>query len=293
MGSKSSVMAKHRAAARRCLALAAALALAACGGAGTGRDVPELAQTNAAQPRVVSLNPCVDAVLVEVAAPGQILALSHYSRDPLSSSIPQQVASRFPVTGGTVEEVLALAPDLVLASSFIAPATRQAFADLGIEVVTFGIADTPQASYAQMREIAALLGQGARGEALTERIAAALERSAAPADATPVSAILWQSGQIVPGQATLVSHLMRQAGFTSLSAARGMGQADYLSLEALLADPPQVLLVAGDAPAQQHPALSQLRHTSVAHFDPALLYCAGPSMIRAAERLAEIRGAAT
>jgi len=286
MGSKFSVMAKHRTAARLCLALAAALALAACGGAA------DPAPTERGQPRVVSLNPCVDAVLVEVAAPGQILALSHYSRDPSSSSIPQAVASRFAVTGGTVEEVLALAPDLVLASSFIAPATRQAFADLGIEVVTFGIADTPQASYAQMREIAALLGQGARGEALAERIAAALERSAAPAGATPVSAILWQPGQIVPGQATLVSHLMRQAGFTSHSAARGMGQADYLSLEALLADPPQVLLVAGDAPAQQHPALSQLRHTSVAHFDPALLYCAGPSMIRAAERLAEIRGGA-
>mgnify|MGYP000355960308 CR=1 FL=1 len=38
-------------------------------------------------PAFVSLNPCLDALLVEIAAPRQILALSHYSRDASSSSL--------------------------------------------------------------------------------------------------------------------------------------------------------------------------------------------------------------
>lgn len=243
-------------------------------------------------PRVVSLNPCIDAALVEIAAPGQILALSHYSRDPAASSIAPEVAVRYNATGGTVEEVLALDPDLVLAGSFLAPSTRHALADLGIDVVTFNSPTTPDASYAQLREIAALLRQDVQGEALVARIEAALDRAAAPSGFEPVSAVLWQPGQIVPGEATLVSVLMRQAGFFSLSAARGMGQADYLPLENMLADPPEVLLVAGDAPAQRHPALQQLQDTRIENFDPSLLYCAGPSMIRAAERLAQIRDGA-
>ena len=69
-------------------------------------------------PRIVSLNPCLDAILVEVAEPEQILALSHYSADPAASSIPQDIARRYDVTGGTVEEVIALEPDIVLASTF-------------------------------------------------------------------------------------------------------------------------------------------------------------------------------
>lgn len=289
MGGRLSALLGNRAPALRSCALAAALlALASCGAG----HAPERAANPSVAPRVVSLNPCIDAALVEVAAPGQILALSHYSRDPASSSIAPALAAQYRTTGGTVEEVLALDPDMVLAGSFIAPATRQALADLGIEVATFGIADTPEASFAQLRRISALLGREAQGEALIAKIEAALDRSTAPDGTPPISAILWQPGQIVPGKATLVSHLMRRAGLSSFSAARGMHQADYLSLEALLADPPQVLLVAGDTRAQRHPALAKLRGTRVESFDPSLLYCAGPSMIRAAERLAEIRDAA-
>ena len=240
-------------------------------------------------PRIVSLNPCVDAVLVEVAAPMQVLALSHYSRDPAASSIDPATAARFAVTGGSVEEVVALAPDLVLADTFTAPSTRQALADLDIPVRYFGIAATPQDSIAQVREIAGAVGQRARGEALAQRIEQALAADAAPSGVAPLGAVLWQPGQIVPGEATLVQQLMERAGFASHSAARGLGQADFLALERLLADPPDVLLVAGDARAQRHPALAGLNHTHIARFDPALLYCGGPTIIRAMERLAQVR----
>ncbi|QIG55156.1 ABC transporter substrate-binding protein [Altererythrobacter sp. BO-6] len=272
----------------RALLAAASLALAGCAAAPERDDSAE-----AEFPRIVSLNPCIDAVLVELAAPDQLLAISHYSRDPAASSIPAGVAARYRTTGGTVEEVLALDPDLVLASSFLPPATRTALEDLGVEVATFGIAATPDASIAQLREIARLAGREASGEALVAEIKAALAVTGAYPDEPALSAVLWQPGQIVPGEATLVSALMRHTGFASQSAALGMGQADYLSLEQVLANPPDVLLVAGDAPAQRHPALQQLHGTRIASFDPSLIYCGGPSMIRAAERLAAIRDSAT
>ncbi|WP_240504575.1 ABC transporter substrate-binding protein [Tsuneonella mangrovi] len=246
-----------------------------------------VSRTPVIHPTIVSLNPCTDAILAELAGPRQVLALSHYSRDPRASSMNVATARRFATTGGTVEEVLALDPDIVVGGSFMPPATRAAFARLGIKVETFGIASSVAESEAQVRRLAVLAGHRAQGEALVRRIDTAVER--AHWSGKPASAILWQPDGIVPGKRALVTRLMANAGLSSQSAARGMGQADYLSLERLLADPPQVLLVAGNQRGQHHPALRDLHGVIEAKFDPALLFCGGPTIIRAADRLAEIR----
>ncbi len=252
-----------------------------------GCAAPAPAPTLRALPTIVSLNPCSDAILAEVADPAQILAVSHYSHDPRATSMDLAAARRFRATGGTVEEVLALDPDVVVASSYMAPATRTALGRLGMRVESVGIASTSAESMAQVRQLAALAGHPARGEALAKRIEAAL--AAARVDGAPVLAILWQPDNIVPGEGALVSELMARAGFANHSAARGMGQADYLSLERLLADPPRVLLIAGSERGQHHPALRRLPHMTRADFDPALLYCGGPTIERAVRRLKEIR----
>jgi iron complex transport system substrate-binding protein len=242
-------------------------------------------------PTIVSLNPCTDAILAEVAGPEQVLALSHYSHDPRSSSMDVAKARRFGVTGGTVEEVLALQPDLVVAGAFMPPATRAGLEDLGIRVETFGIASTIADSDEQIRRLAALAGKPKGGEALVAKINTALLAAAPRAGFTPVATVLWQPSGIVPGEGALVSELLRRAGFASHSAAIGMGQADYLSLEQVIANPPELLLVAGQERSQLHPALDALPGMRRAGFDPGLLYCGGPTIIRAMERLRAIRDA--
>lgn len=265
---------------RIALSVAFALGLAGC-----APEAAEKIQRSEGAPRVVSLNPCLDAILVEVADPQQILALSHYSADPQSSSIPEQMARRYDVTGGTVEEVLALEPDIVLASTFLAPATRAAFDDLGVRVERFGSPTTVEDSIAQVHQLARLVEQNAAGETLVSEI---LDAVSTGDGGVPKSAVLWQPGGIVPGDQQLVSELLRAAGFSSHSAKLGLGQAEYLSLEQVVASPPDVLLVAGQSRAQQHPALAET-DTMVADFDPSLLYCGGPTIPRAMERLREIR----
>ena len=262
------------------LAVAVALGLAGCTPADLDSD-----NASSGGPRIVSLNPCLDAILVEVAEPAQILALSHYSADPQSSSISRDVAGRYDFTGGTVEEVLALKPDLVLVSTFMAPATRAALDDLGVRVESFGSPGSVDESVMQVNRLATLVEQRRNGEMLVEKI----ERSVRQSNAViPVSAVLWQPGGIVAGERQLISELLRAAGFSSHSAALGLGQADYLSLEQVLVDPPDVLLVAGKSRPQQHPALKEAE-IKVAQFDPSLVYCGGPTIPRAMERLREIR----
>lgn len=271
-----------------CLGLGLGLGLSACAGPAAPPDAEKAvpAASHAAQPTLVSLNPCIDAILVDIAPRDQVLALSHYSRSPGASSIPPAALARYDFTGGTAEEVLAAAPDLVLASTFIDPATRAAFERLGLRVEVFGSPANLAESMAQVRRVAALTGNVAAGEKLAARMA---EAAAASAGAAPISALLWQPGQIVPGEATLIADLMRRHGFASHSAARGLGQADYVALETLLADPPQVVLIAGDSAGQRHPLLARMAGTQVADFPGWLINCGGPSVIAASARLRAIR----
>ena len=252
---------------------------------------PLPAGEEASAPRVVSLNPCTDAILAEVADARQILAISHYSHDPHATSMDLDHARRFRATGGSVEEVLALKPDLVIGSTFTDPATRAAYARLGIRFEAMGIAGTVEQSRAQVRRIAALVGHAERGEALVTRIDAALARAAPPPGTAPLPAVIWQADGMVPGEQALIVQLMEAAGLANFAGQQGLGQADRLSLEQLLANPPQVLLVVADGEDRQrfHPALRHLTGTARYRLDPRLVYCGGPTIIAAARRLSAIR----
>jgi len=240
-------------------------------------------------PTIVSLNPCTDSILADVTAPGQLLAVSHYSHEPRGTSMPLAQARRFRATGGTVEEVLALDPDVVVTGSFLDPASEQAFQRLGIRVETVSIASTVAQSEAQVRRLAAVAAQPARGEALVARIDRAV--AAAHRRGAPKTVLMWQEGGIVPGESTLVSELLVNSGFRSLSAARGLGQGAYLPLEEVLAAPPDLVIAAGDERMEHHPALRHLTGVSYAAIEPNLLYCGGPTIPRLAARLAASRDA--
>jgi iron complex transport system substrate-binding protein len=240
-------------------------------------------------PRIASTNPCTDAILAEVTAPGQLVAVSSYSRDPAQSSMNVALARRLPSADG-VESVAAARPDLVVGTTFDGAAARGAYARMGIAYESVGIAVTVADSVAQVRRLAALAHQPARGEALVRRIEAAV---AAPPPAL-VSAIVWQGGGLVAGDGTLVADLMRRNGFANAVAARGLGQGSILGLERLVADPPQVVLVAGRRRGigdrmLSHPVLGHLRHTRRIALDPALLWCAGPTIPKLAAALRAAR----
>nr|WP_237438278.1 ABC transporter substrate-binding protein [Alteraurantiacibacter buctensis] len=266
---------------------ALAAVLAGCARAPSSEPEPPLA----ARPTVVSLNPCTDAILVQLADPAQVLAISHYSHDPRASSMPVAQAARFTATRGSVEDVLALQPDVVLGSSFTDPATASAFARLGLPLERFGVAGTVAESRAQIRQIAALVGHPRRGEALIARIDRALAQAAPPPGAGPVSAVVWQADGLVPGEQTLIVDLLQRTGFANHAAHQGLGQADRLSLEQLLTKPPRVLLTINEGPdrMRSHPALASLASTQRHRLDPRLLYCGGPTIIAAVERLAQVR----
>ena len=242
-------------------------------------------------PRVVSINPCLDAMLMQIADPAQIAAVSHYSHDPRATSVPLAWARRFPATSGTAEEVVALRPDLVVASGHVAPATVAALTRMHIRLRQFALPDSIAESAQQVRDLATAIGHPARGAALAGRITAA-----ARADAVaPVTAVIFGPGGLVPGAGTLPDEMLRLAGFRNASAGYGLKRWDVLPLEYLLADPPRVVLSVAAAQGagermERHRALRRLgARVTIAPFAGRLMNCGGPTIIAGMARLRAVR----
>ena len=248
--------------------------------------------------RIVSTNPCADAILMEIAPPGRIAAISHYSQNPQASSIDLAVARRFPATAGTAEEVIALAPDLVIFGSFEPAASRAAFARAGIRTLPVGVPATLAEARDQVTQIADAIGEPARGRALVARIDAAAADAAPPAGQAPVSALLWHGGGLASGGGTLDDELLRRTGFRNAAADYGLHFTSYLPLEQVVARPPRVMLTPppgsgmgdeGRLRRMRQRAIAQSGTTIEAPFPERLSWCAGPVAIRALQRLAQIR----
>ncbi|TCS17460.1 ABC transporter substrate-binding protein [Caulobacter sp. BK020] len=248
-------------------------------------------------PRVVSLNPCLDAVLVNVADRGQVAALSHYARDPQQSSIAR-IALDYPITYESAEEVIALRPDVVLTAAHSSPATRAALKRLGIRTELFKVPNSWVENQEQIRRIAAAVGHAERGEALIARVEAAMARGAPRPSARPITALVFQPNGFAAGHGTLVDEMMRRAGFVNVARRYGLKKWGNVSLERLLDDPPEVLLAGQAAPNAptfaekilSHPALASISSRMTrAVFPERLLYCGGPSLVDTAAALAAAR----
>ncbi len=248
---------------------------------------------SAAPRRIVSLNPCLDAILVHVADPQRIAGISHYSRDPNASVITEQ-AKRFRVAHPTAEAVLALKPDLVLAGRHTALATRNALARLKMPVTVFDAPESVAESRAQIRRIAALVGNPRGGERLIGRIDAALASGASSGPAVPT--IIHHPSGMTPGALTLPDELLRRTGFRNMASVYGLRGWSKVGIETIISRPPSLLLAAaGDGGTSaatwlEHPALRGLRRTVRQVPIPAkLFYCGGPTIIAASRTLAAIR----
>jgi iron complex transport system substrate-binding protein len=250
--------------------------------------------------RIVSLNSCLDTMLVHLADRDQIAALSHYAREPHGSTVAAQ-ARTLPFTWESAEEVIALRPDLVLASQHSALATRNALKRLHVPVQRFKVPKSVAESLGQVREFAGLIGHRQRGEALVARIEAAIAAATPPPGARRLSALIYQPNGFAAGPGTLVDEMMTRAGFDNVARRYGLKTWGNVGLERLLADPPQVLLVGEPAPGARswadrvmtHPALKSISgRMRQARLPEKLLYCGGPVLIEIAAAMARARSQA-
>jgi iron complex transport system substrate-binding protein len=242
--------------------------------------------------RIVSMNLCVDQYLMVLADPGQIRALSRFSRDPNMSFYAEE-AKRLPISRSTVEEVLALRPDMIFASPY---RSKTAFAPLerkGVPVLEVGGANTFEDIVTQARQIAAAVGHPERGEALIVRMREELAQVEARPKASGVAAYYQRRG-FLTGEGTLVDEIMRRAGLTNLATQLKLEPISRLPLESIVKARPDFLILEADAGKKADNGAAMLFHPALERVVPPsrrlvipqpLTVCGGPFYPQAIESL--------
>ena len=218
----------------------------------------------AAPVRVASVSLCTDLLLLEVAAPAQIASLTWLASDPALSPFAEQ-ARRLPANHGHVEELLQLAPELVLADDMTPKRTRDLLARLGLRVEVIPMAHTPPAIREALKRVARLLGREQESASLLDAFNAL---GPAPARATPASAWFIQSGGHTPGQPSVATALLKTAALDDAAARAGYAQGGFVSVERLVASAPRFLLVPLAATGTQSLGSRYLDHPALRHALP-------------------------
>ena len=246
--------------------------------------------------RVVSINLCTDQLAMLLAAPGQLLSVSHLAREPQSSSMMEE-AQGYAVNHGQAEEVFRLAPDLVLAGSYTALGTVDLLRRLGVPVLQVPPANTLEEAVAQVRLVGQALGQKAKAEAMARDFEAGIAAARVTGDRH--SAAFYHPNGYTTGTGTLANEVMELTGFDNVGASAGVTGGGILPLERLVLAAPELLVTSQPYPGASrseeiltHPALAAVQAGAGAglHSD-ADWVCGTPHLLRAIGRMAAARTA--
>lgn len=238
--------------------------------AGATLSAPAIAASEDTPDRIVSINLCTDQIVLALDPGKRLVAVSNLARDP-DLSVMWERALDVQQVPASLEPIVALKPDIVLAGTFGHARLVAQLGALGIEVMR-----VPEA--AQLRDIAATyLHVGERlglDDKAGELAAAVASTLSTPNNGTDRSALMLSPGLLVHTRQMLGGAVLHHAGFANASA----GDV-YISLERIVASPPDVLFVAereGAAPSRsgqlfRHPAMR--RATFVRRISPATLIC--------------------
>ncbi len=249
---------------------------------------------NATPLRIVSLNLCADELVLRLAAPGTVKSVTWLARDPGLSNVAA-LAEAIPVNRGLAEDVVPLAPDLVIAGAYTTRTAVSLLRRLKIPVLELDVPRTVDEALAQITTVAAAIGRPENGAQLISVIRDGLSRldTVRSTEAPPIAAIYQPNGLTI-GQGSLVNDLLRRAGLRNLAIERRIDNYGALPLEWLLLAQPDLLIVntAGDvghAMAYEilsHPALMSRYHGDrVVSVPSAWWSCPGPRLVDTVQRL--------
>jgi iron complex transport system substrate-binding protein len=241
--------------------------------------------------RIASSSTVADALLLELAEPERIVALSHHGRE---RSAALQYGNRPTLAGlSPLELLLSLRPDLVLVNRLVGQAELARARAVGLTVFTMGDMRGLTTLLHDIDVIATLLGDRARGQ----RFAAQLTRRmrAVAADIPPdrrrralyVSAL---GGKLFGGTVGTSYHdVLVHAGLRDVAAERFRDWPHYDPEQLLALDPDLIVtpegLSAGLCAVSGLERLRACKKQGVVELPESLLGDPGPRMLEAAERL--------
>ena len=187
--------------------------------------------------RIVSLDLCMDWMLAHHAAPERVASLS-----PMHRRYPVHwITQPWPHHDSSLEQLVKLQPDLVLAGEYSALLLRERLRTLGYRVEVIPLPSTLDEVETYERQLLTLIGGDPE------------QATAAPAPASPTAnakrLLLLDANAIGTGRGTFEHQILEQAGWRNYVEDAGLVQLD---LEMIVGNPPDAILYA----APEHQALA-------------------------------------
>jgi len=240
----------------------------------------------AAPKRVASLNLCTDELLLMLAAPHQIVSVTHLAQRQAETPLWRQ-GLRYRRNDGSLLSVAGLKPDLVLTMGGGARDRVRITESLGFRVIDVPYPQRLADIEASITQVAAALGRQAEGKKLLDQILSLRRLASRNAMDT-----IWLGGggRSVAADG-LAAEWMRLAGFRQRRL-----QGDRVSLEQLLVSPPTVLLrsdyrqgqYSGEQRWLSHPLAKGAGKSRTIVTDGRRWTCMGPLMVTETFRLRRV-----
>lgn len=209
-------------------------------------DATGFSLTLAAKPKAIaSLTLATDEILVDLVDPSRLAGIDVYATDPGISNVAD-FAKSFPVKlSGEKEKIIALQPDLVFVASWKEKEFVQALRDAKIPVFVFETPDNFTKLAAAITQIAALVGEPAKGKALQARIDSRLAAVAAKTKDIPAAkrptVLFWTFYGSTYAKGTNYDAEAEKAGLVNVATKAGMSGWPQLSKEQILALDPDII----------------------------------------------------
>lgn len=221
------------------------------------------AQTDTRPQRIVSINLCLDALLLKLVEPARINSLYYLSANPQFSPVAEQ-AKHFYLNHGLAEDIVPRNPDLIVSGDYTSAELKRLLSQLGLRVENLPLPRSLDDIAGHIRRLGQLTGNRDKAEAMVSEV----EQVFANLDALlpglkPVPAYWYSSNGVVVGADTLENEIMARTGFHNLALDKHISGFKQLDLEELILSGPKVIIVeASDVQAfslaqeyVQHPAL--------------------------------------
>ncbi len=293
------------------LALVALLAVAACGGGsgdGAGVPPPETATTAVPATTIVPVTTAVPATAERIVPVNGDLAEVVYALGLGDQVVATDISATFPPAAQqtpkigyqrtlVAETILSFDPTVVLADDNAGPPeVLEQLEAAGVRVERFPKEETIDAPARKIREVAAALGVADRGETLVATLDADLAAATARADTAvaasgkPKVLALYLRGpnvQLAFGKGSGIDAVIAAAGGTDAGTEMGVVDNAELSIESIVDEAPDVLLVTTTGLASVGgidgllaiPGLDRTpaaQHRAVVAFEDQYLYGLGP-----------------
>lgn len=236
--------------------------------------------------RVVSQTVGTDELLLALADPSQIAALSHLAKDPAFSPVAKEAANHPVLRTSDAESILKFHPDLVLIASYTRAETKALLRRTGVKLLVLEKYESLEDLYANARAIGAALGHPDRAETVIltwrQRVASLQNKLKGT---RPVRVLPASTFPFTAGADTTFQDVCEHAGALNVAAEAGLKGHQPTPAEKLLTWNAEVLVASGE---EGTTVIQRLRELPAYKFLPAMkagriVLVSGPRMASTAQ----------